>query len=163
MSSRSNPVLSVCVRNGNVEQIFVYSGCHKKLEALTTNKIQATRYLTNPTIGVLAKTFGSKSEFNLKTVDISKTGMLLESKKEDLVPFIRHTLLEIKMLEKGAWLEQPINCLGKVVRCYKDQRDVARSLKFFGVEIVELEPRAQPVWQETLLTLSDRSLGKNAA
>lgn len=145
----------------DIEQVFIYSGCMKKLEVLTRRKIQSTRYETDPTINCEVSTFGSSTFSRLSTVDISKSGMLLEVQGGN-APFIQNTLLEIRMLDKGGWLDQSLQCLGKVVRSYHEHQlgGSGKGTKFFGVRLVELESKGASIWHDVLITLSDRAISK---
>lgn len=141
-------------RSIDVEQILIYSGCHKKFESISDARIQASRYPTDPPIKIIANTFGTPDKFQLRTCDISKTGMLIESTSLTRVPFIKNTLLELYLPNAGAWLSRSITAIGKITRRHNSDESHKER---FGLEIIELDSSAPEVWSETLSFLAQKN------
>ena len=67
-------------------------------------------------IEVESKTIGTSASYVLNTEDISRSGLCLVWEREQRMPFNVNTLIEMTIDPKGACLDKPVSCLGKVVR-----------------------------------------------
>jgi c-di-GMP-binding flagellar brake protein YcgR len=89
------------------------------------------RFSTEVPTPVEARTFGSEEPYRMKTINVSKTGLLLASPPGFRVPFNESTLLELTLFLE----EQPIRCLGKVLRC---EVDFEKKIKRYGINICDI-------------------------
>ena len=142
----------------DIEEIVVFSGCQKKMEILTKEKIQATRFITDPKVHCEVNTFGSKAYFDLNTINISRSGMLLVATKRSMAPFHKNTLVEINLSDKGSCLDKQVKCIGKVIRCYQEKDAKKVKEKFFGIDIIEFDKGSETVWQDAIEALASMSL-----
>lgn len=94
--------------------------------------VRFARFKTEIPTRVDARTFGSQEAYGLKTINVSKSGFLLASPPGFRVPFNESTLLELTVFVED---EEPINFLGKVIRC---EFDFEKKMKRFGINITEI-------------------------
>ena len=92
------------------------------------------------------KTIGTNLCYSLRTINISKTGMLLSWNSSVKVPFIENTIIELKVDTTRQHLSFPVDCLGKVVRRIDHGADPATD---FGVHIVQMEAEDRLRWDKT--------------
>lgn len=110
------------------------------------------------TLSVQAKTFGNPSPYDLTTVNISYTGMLIGA--IDLLPFQVNTILEISIDPSKKVLENPIQCLCKVVRFAQDP-NISESYKtVVGVKIIEITKDELTRWDAYLKGLEASNITK---
>ncbi len=103
--------------------------------------IRAPRFCPAPPVFIEAKTFGSIDIFKFKTVDLSKSGMLV-TETDEQAPFIIHTIVELTIDPSGIVFEAPLNCLGKIVR--KDRSELKAK---FGIQLIDLTPSLLKTWE----------------
>lgn len=116
----------------NFERILPESS-HRKVNFTTRHHYQMRfgRFSTEVPTHVEARTFGSEEPYRMKTVNVSKTGFLLASPPGFRVPFNESTLLELTLFLE----DQPIRCLGKVLRC---EVDFEKKIKRYGINICDI-------------------------
>lgn len=114
------------------------------------NRLQYARFSIEPQIYVYTKTFGSADHYVLKGVDVSKSGILLCAPVVyGTIPFIEHTLLEVKLNLGNHFISESVEPLGKVVRIYSEGYGHKR-VKYLGVKFVEFESQDLAVWNKAL-------------
>jgi hypothetical protein len=79
--------------------------------------------------------------YNMKTENLSRTGLLISKGNYKAVPFSVNTLLEMTIDPDCKVFEEPVRCLGKVVR--RDHSSVGN----FGVQIIQIEGRDARDWE----------------
>jgi hypothetical protein len=130
----------------NLEKVFALSGCHKRL-AMTQSRIQSVRYVIKPAMVVKAKTFGTNDFYKFLTINVSKSGILLQSVNFK-APFILNTIVEV-LVEGGLkTLAKPVRCLGKVVRV-REGATLEEPFEF-GVKLFDFSDEDFKVWKRAL-------------
>lgn len=116
----------------NFERILPESS-HRKVSFTTRHHyhVRFARFNTEIPTRVEARTFGSEEPYHMKTINVSKTGFLLASPPGFRVPFHESTLLELTLFLE----DQPIRCLGKVIRC---EVDFEKKIKRYGINICDI-------------------------
>ena len=108
-------------------------------------KPAAPRYRTmEQTLLVMSRTLGAPVEYELRSANISKSGILMENKSGKRVPFNVNTLLEMTIDPEGHWLQRPIQCVGKVVRLASAESGTTQ----YGVKIVQIDGSENTVWED---------------
>lgn len=107
---------------------------------------------------VESRTIGTSAAYRFSTIDISRSGLLLAWERESKMPFIINTLLELTIDPKGACLEKPVNCLGKVVRREAEHADGRGNQARIGIQIVQIDNTDLRQW-EGCLTELERQFG----
>jgi hypothetical protein len=147
------------VKKVSVEDVFRKSGCEQYFTGSSSGgSIQRTRFKIDPSIVVKAKTFGTRIAHDFHTINISKSGFLLASGHNVKVPFIQNTLLELALEVDGFWIKEPVNCLGKVVRCLELRDARNESIKHYGIRITEMSGKDEQVWEKTLSRIEENPL-----
>lgn len=105
---------------------------------------------------VMSKTIGTDAAYSLSTVDVSRSGMLLNWQRRQRVPFIVNTILELTIDPQGQILGDPLTCLGKVVR--RDRAATAEAGEVEGaielaIQIVQIDPQDLDQWESCLTEL----------
>ncbi len=100
---------------------------------------------------VYAKTFGTPQVYKLKTVNASRSGMLLESCQGSDAPFTEGTLLEVKI---QAPEEETISCLAKVVRC---EWKHSGSSRLYGITLTDIPSEQKDSFQSFIEMLEQKS------
>ncbi len=116
----------------NFEKILPENS-HRKVSVSNRQQyhVRFARFSTEIPTLVEARTFGSEEPYHMKTINVSKTGFLLSSPPGFRVPFHESTLLELTLFLE----DQPIRCLGKVIRC---EVDFEKKIKRYGVNICDI-------------------------
>jgi hypothetical protein len=116
----------------NFERILPESS-YRKVAFTTRHQyhMRFARFNTEIPTRVEARTFGSEEPYHMKTINVSKTGFLLTSPPGFRVPFHQSTLLELTIFLE----DQPIRCLGKVIRC---EVDFEKKVKRYGIDICDI-------------------------
>jgi hypothetical protein len=118
-------------------------------------KPAAPRYRTlDQTLFVMSRTLGAPVEYELRSANISKSGILLENSRGKRAPFNVNTLLEMTIDPEANWLQRPIQCVGKVVRLANSEAGSTQ----YGVKIVQIDGVESTVWEECF-----KELAKNAS
>lgn len=112
-------------------------------------KVCAKRIDVKRAVIVESRTIGAPMIFSLSTQNLSRTGLLLVGMDGYKVPYQVNTLLEMSIDTTGSFLDQPVPCLGKIVRIQAEQAKKA----FFGVQIVHMEPKDQTLWDRAVANL----------
>lgn len=109
---------------------------------------------------VESRTIGTSAAYRFSTVDVSRSGLLLQWDREAKMPFIINTLLEITIDPTASCLEKPVLCLGKVVRREHealDGTDAVSPLRL-GIQIVQIDNSDLAEWEVCLMEL-ERQFG----
>ena len=106
--------------------------------------------LAGPMI-VESNTIGSAIQFPLLSENISKSGLLLMWESKHKVPFQENTIIEMIIDTGGTYLEQPLVCLGKIVRKIGGSNKCSR----FGIRIVQIDPKDQYTWEGMIQLLEE--------
>jgi hypothetical protein len=109
-------------------------------------KVCAKRIDVKRAVIVESRTLGAPMVFFLPTENLSRTGLLLVGLDSYKVPYQVNTLLEMSIDTTGSFLDQPVPCLGKIVRIQEEKEKKA----FFGVQIVHMEPKDQFLWDKAV-------------
>ncbi|MEZ4741785.1 MAG: hypothetical protein R3B45_04955 [Bdellovibrionota bacterium] len=117
-------------------------------------RIRSPRFLPDKELFVKSKTIGTSLCYRLKADDISLTGLLLSWEFDSHVPFIKNTLIEMEIDSDCIWLEEPISCIGRVVRRMNEAGTK------FGIVIVQMDGEAIHEWDNCVKALEERR--KNA-
>jgi len=104
-------------------------------------------------IEVESKTIGTSAAYSLITEDVSRSGLLLVWDREVKMPFNVNTLLELKIDVKGACLERPVSCLGKVVRRESADEEGRGHTARLGIQIVQMDNTDLSNWEGCLSQL----------
>lgn len=112
-------------------------------------RIRAPRMEVDQALVVDSKTLGTTISYRLTTMNVSKSGLLLQWTNESHVPFIVNTLIELTIDPGRRWLPQPVPCLGKVVRREEVGVEGAR----FGVRIVQIDNADLEAWEGCIKAL----------
>ncbi len=118
-------------------------------ESGTEQKVCAKRIDVKRAVMVESRTLGAPMTFSLPTQNLSRTGLLLVGMDGYKVPYQVNTLLEMSIDTTGSFLDQPVPCLGKIVRIQEEKEKKA----FFGVQIVHMEPKDQVLWDKAVANL----------
>ncbi len=118
-----------------------------------TTKVRATRYDVSGQLKVASKTIGTDISYALDLTNVSRTGLLLEWDQKRYVPFIENTIIEMTIDPGKQWLQEPLNCLGKVVRRI-DQRG---AVIFFGVHIVQIDNNDMLAWDSCISEIAKKA------
>jgi hypothetical protein len=100
---------------------------------------------------VLAKTFGAHLFYKLRTLNASRSGMLLETCQGSEAPFAQGTLLELKIQRTQ---EEVISCLAKVVRCELNPMHAGR---LYGIALTEIPNEHKESFQTFIESLEEKS------
>lgn len=127
-------------------------------------KVAAPRYRTmDQALRVTSRTLGVPVDYELVSANISKSGILMEyphgqgSQGEQgrsgnqRIPFNVNTLLELTIDPGQQWLQQPVQCVGKVVRL----AHAASGAMQYGVKIVQIEGSENEVWESCFRHLEE--------
>lgn len=102
---------------------------------------------------VASKTIGTDANYSLSTLDISRSGLLLEWDRNVKVPFNVNTIIEMTIDPDSNWLGGPVSCLGKIVR--RENVDNSTHAKF-GVQIVQIDNSDLSVWENCVTELEKK-------
>lgn len=105
--------------------------------------VRAARFVTKDNIEVLARTFGTRGDFSLKTEDVSKSGLLIREDDGQRAPFALNTIVEIIIDPSGNQLGKPVQCLGKIVR---REGGGQKEMQKYGVRLIDMDDVAQTQW-----------------
>lgn len=109
----------------------------------------ATRVSAPEDIKIVARTLGNPLAFDIQVNNISRTGMLLEWKKEKFKPpFRENTLIELELKTRIKGEPRRINCLGKVVR-----KSLNQSVTQFGIRMIHNDEQDHLNWLEMVTSL----------
>lgn len=111
--------------------------------------ILSARFQTAPPCVFKGKTFGSSNPYVFKTINASKSGILIMSMQKS-PPFRTGTLVEYSMEPNGEWLTKPINGMAKVARQWTHQVKVASTTTYFGLELKEFLDDGEALWQQSI-------------
>ena len=117
-------------------------------------RVRATRYVPTQNLVVASKTIGTDLTFNLKTYNLSRTGMLLGWEQMRPIPFIENTILELSIDPGNNVLRKPVHCLGKVVRRSGKQGHTSASDLSFGICIIQMDHADLEHWESCLAELA---------
>ena len=121
----------------------------KSEEDMGDQKVRAKRIDVQRSLIVESRTIGAPMVFALPTENLSRTGLLLAGSTRYRMPFQVNTLLEMTIDTTGSLLDQPLSCLGKIVRVVeKDQKR-----EFFGVQIIHMDTKEQLAWDKAVAQL----------
>ena len=109
-------------------------------------RARAPRFDVGQSLLVASKTIGTAVAYNLATQNISKSGMLLSWEHSTPVPFSENTILELTIDPELSFLDEAVNCLGKVVRKETSIRDGQKTTKF-GIRIVQIDHSDLDSWE----------------
>lgn len=115
----------------------------------TEQKVCAKRIDVRRAVIVESRTIGAPMVFSLPTQNLSRTGLLLVGMDGYKVPYQVNTILEMSIDTTRSFLDQPVPCLGKIVRIQEQNEKKA----FFGVQIVHMEPKDQSLWEKAVASL----------
>ena len=101
-----------------------------------------------------SNTIGADLHFTLRSKNLSKSGLLLSWEGNVKVPFVENTLLEMRVDVEGAYLNAPLECLGKVVRRVDEPGSPAAS---FGVKIVQIDGEDLGRWEGAIKELEEKA------
>lgn len=105
---------------------------------------------------VESKTLGTDFSFHLEAANASRTGLLVNTGRYKRIPFGPRTLVELKIDPDKRYLDEPVKCLGKIVRREGEDR--------YGIEFVDMEKEDARRWESFLAhweaTLSGRRMGE---
>jgi len=114
-------------------------------------RTRSPRFLPGQELIVNSKTIGTSLSYKLKTEDVSETGLLLCWEYETQVPFLQNTLVEMEIDPTGAWLDEPLLCVGKVVRKFGEVGTK------FGIVIVQMDGESISSWENCVGRLQERA------
>lgn len=109
------------------------------------NRVRASRFDLDGQIRVESRTIGSDLSYELTSLNISKTGMLLTWKSSVKIPFMEKTILELTVDPDGNILKKPLRCLAKIVRKFNQD-----GCETYGVRIVQMETEDVGLWESTI-------------
>ena len=147
----------------DLESIFADSGCYERINQLKAigdhgglAQFRNARFGKGPMLTIIAQTFGTAYRYQFRTRDISRSGMLMVSERDCVVPFLSNTLLEITIDPDCEWLKTPLNCIAKVIRRGTDADTRGRGGRaIFGVHFIELGDETQRMWR-SLIEVADK-------
>lgn len=99
---------------------------------------------------VVSKTIGTPLNYNLQTENLSRTGLLISKGNYKDIPFAINTLLEMTIDPDCQVFENPVRCLGKVVRTLDTGAAPQNSREQFGVQIIQIEGRDASDWESNI-------------
>jgi hypothetical protein len=105
---------------------------------------------------VSSKTIGTGMAYNLQTLDISRSGMLLSFESSAKMPFNINTLIEMTIDPERRCLGLPVMCLGKVVRRESEKTSRNRESTRIGVQIVQIDASDLTSWEGCLNELEKK-------
>jgi hypothetical protein len=99
---------------------------------------------------VTSRTIGTAVHYNMKTSDISRSGMLLSWRHDiNKVPFRENTLIEMTIDPNSKLFNSPVSCIGKVVRRIKDEKLKKADVQL-GIQIVQIENEDLSEWEHCI-------------
>lgn len=105
------------------------------------------RKILNNNLYLFSNTIGTSTFYPLKIIDISESGMKLKWHSDYEIPYIKNTLIEIKVrLEIEDQISEEYCCLAKIVRT----DDMNANERFFGVKIIFMDKEGKKSWISTL-------------
>ena len=104
---------------------------------------------------VRSKTIGTSADYSFSTEDVSRSGLLLLWEKDGRMPFIVNTLIEMVIDPDASCLDQPVMCLGKVVRRENAEGGNGTTTRL-GIQIVQWDHHDQNLWEGCLSQLEQR-------
>ena len=106
---------------------------------------------------VQSRTIGCDASYQMSTLDISRSGILLEWTRKGLpVPFIVNTILEMTIDPGAQCLNGPIYCLGKVVRRDNATSGDGKEQAQLGIQIVQIDQSDLSTWENCVGELEER-------
>lgn len=113
--------------------------------------VRAKRIDSHGPVVVQSKTLGTSMNYNLPIDNLSRSGMLLNMGGNRKVPFLINTLVELSVDTGGALFEQPVNCLGKIVRMTIGPERKTQ----FGVQIIQMEAKDLAAWERAIGSMEE--------
>lgn len=104
-------------------------------------------------IAVAARTMGTRADYHMQPLNISKSGFLLAQQGGSPAPFKVNTLIEVGVAISHGETRANISCLGKVVRCVREQNQRGEDTTGFGVQIIEIDPSQMHVWESYVASI----------
>ncbi|MEY4631475.1 MAG: hypothetical protein RIQ81_1595 [Pseudomonadota bacterium] len=102
---------------------------------------------------VVSRTLGSPVAYQLSGANISKSGVLLETRGKGRIPFNVNTLLELEIDPSSHLLQRPIQCVGKVIRLASGRDGQPQ----FGIKIVQIDAPEHDVWDACFRHLEEHA------
>jgi len=137
----------------DLEQIYANSDRFMRFQG-QNNNFHFTRFQTLPASVLTCKTFGSTNPYIFKSINASKSGLLVISMNKSSVPFQINTLVEFLIEPNDQWLVRSIKGVGKIVH---QRRAVGsfrmHSSQYFGIELKEFTGDGDRTWQESITKL----------
>jgi len=118
-------------------------------------KVRAPRLeVSGGSLMVATKTIGTNLTFKLTTENVSRSGMLLSWENKVRIPFIENTLIEMMIDPDAKVLDEPVACLGKIIRKLDGHADNGALRLSFGVQIVQMDNTDLEQWEACLAALA---------
>lgn len=111
-------------------------------------RVRAPRVPTRRSLFVEASTIGTAVVYPLVVENMSRSGMLLTWQATFRIPFIENTLIEMRIDPEGSLFENPLKCLGKVVR--RSEMESGTHHASFGIHIIQMEATDIEKWEGIL-------------
>lgn len=147
--------------DADLEAIFATHAVKPNIRALELfEPIRFARFSTEPQIVVHAKTFGTVGFYQLSSVNVSRSGMLVMAQRERMIPFHENTLLEMTIVPRGDWLFQPVHVLAKVIRVDAVGNETTGESRHFGIKFIEFQDQGQIVWDRTVRSVEQTVSGR---
>ncbi len=104
-----------------------------------------------------ARTLGTNQVYELGTVDVSRSGILVSWSRRGRMPYLVNTILEITIDPECSMLSAPVFCLAKVVRRDVTKDDRTHTAGELGIQILQMDQSDATVW-ENCVTALEQSL-----
>ena len=139
--------------NEDLEQIYSNSERFQQFQGSHSN-FQFARFETTTSSILSCKTFGSTNPYRFKSVNASKSGLLIVSLTKQHVPFRINTILEFILEPNSSWLNRSIKGVAKVVheRATRGASKLEKN-QYFGIELKDLQGDGELVWRQSVTKL----------
>jgi hypothetical protein len=120
--------------------------------------LQLARFQTSPPVILNIKTFGSTNPYVFKSINASKSGLLILSLNKNAVPFHHDTLLEIIIEPNNGWLQRSIKSVAKVVHQTTHESKGGLRLQYFGLELKDFSSDSEYIWRRAVEVLEKETI-----
>ncbi len=107
-------------------------------------------------INVSLKTIGTDAAYKMSALNVSKSGLLLESDRKIKVPFLLNTILDMEIDPGSTVLECSVKCLAKVVRILTEDENNEPMDAQYGIQIVQIEDSSASTWENGVTQLENK-------
>ena len=107
-----------------------------------------TRFLTKPPIKLMARTFGSITVYEFKSINVSKCRILMATQTKHRLPFKKETILEVAIFLDEDPKTEPVEGVAKII--HSSTPDPQSKLQYLEVELTEFLGKGEDIWNEML-------------